>query len=313
MTGSVGPGGPRRSTNASRSSGSVGPELPQPPRQTYRLVLSLGIAVAVVWSGASIELKWSRLLEAPADLWTNAQLMLVNMEWAYVGDLVAAMWESICIAWIGTVIAAIFALPLAFLAAENLVGKAVSWSVRQVLNLLRAIPEIILALAFVPIFGLTPMAGVMAIAIGSIGTLGKLCFEIIEGLKPDPIEAADAVGANSLQRLRWGVLPQVLPELSSFVLYRFEVNIRVSAILGLVDAGGIGENLAASLKFANANRPDLWGQAGVGLTVVIVGTIIVDVISGAIRRRIVAGPRSDRSMDTDAMTETDMALTVAES
>lgn len=287
-------------------------ELPAPPRQTYRLVLSLGIALAVVWSGASIELKWSRLLEAPGDLWANARLMIVNMEWAFVGDLVRAMWESICIAWIGTLIAALFALPLAFLAAENLVGRWVSWVTRQVLNLLRAIPEIILALAFVPIFGLTPMAGVMAIAIGSIGTLGKLCFEIIEGIRPDPIEATDAVGANRLQRLRWGVLPQVLPELSSFVLYRFEVNIRVSAILGLVDAGGIGQNLQSSLKYANANRPDLWGQAGVGLIVVIVGTIIVDVISGAIRRRIVAGPRADTAVD-GPMSDTDMALAVAES
>lgn len=285
--------------------------LPTPPRQTYRLLLSLGIAVAVGWSGGAIELKWSRLLEAPADLWANARLMIVNMEWSFVGDMIAAMWESISIAWIGTLIAAVFAIPLAFLAAENLVGRVVSYVTRQVLNLLRAIPEIILALAFVPIFGLTPMAGVMAIALGSIGTLGKLCFEMIEGITPDPIEAADAVGANRLQRLRWGVLPQVLPELSSFILYRFEVNIRVSAILGLVDAGGIGQNLASALQFANANRPDLWGQAGVGLIVVIVGTIIVDLISGAVRRRIVSGPRSGRRIEPTR--DADMALTVVDS
>lgn len=313
MSGSVGPGGPRRLTNAARSSAPVSPDLPAPPRQTYRLLLSLGVAVAVIWSGTDIELKWSRLLEAPADVWANGRLMVVNMELSMFSDMVAAMWESIAIAWVGTLIAAIFAVPLAFLAAENLVGRVVSYATRQVLNLLRAIPEIILALAFVPIFGLTPMAGVLAIAIGSVGTLGKLCFEMIEGIRSDPIEAADAVGANRLQRLRWGVLPQVLPELSSFILYRFEVNIRVSAILGLVDAGGIGQNLASALRFANANRPDLWGQAGVGLIVVIVGTIIVDVISGAVRRRIVAGPSTDRQIHSDAADHPDVTLAAADS
>jgi phosphonate transport system permease protein len=139
-------------------------------------------------------------------------------------------------------------------AAENLVGRPVAWLMRQVFNLLRAVPEVILALAFIPLFGLTPMAGVLALGVGSIGTLGKLCYEIIEGIQPGPLEAADAVGANRLQRLRWGVLPQVTPELASFVLYRFEVNIRASAVLGLVGAGGIGNDLAQALRFVRPGR-----------------------------------------------------------
>ena len=87
---------------------------------------------------------------------------------------------------------------------------------------------------------MTKTAGVMAIAIGSVGTLAKLCSELVEGIDPGPVEAADAVGASRAQRLRWSVVPQVLPEISSFLLYRFEINIRVSAILGVVGAGGIG-------------------------------------------------------------------------
>jgi phosphonate transport system permease protein len=153
-----------------------------------------------------------------------------------------------------------------------------------VLNLLRAVPEIILALAFIPLFGLTPMAGVMAIGVGSIGTLGKLFYEIIEGIQRGPVEAADAVGATRPQRLRWGVVPQVTPELASFILYRFEVNIRASAVMGLVGAGGIGTQISQALTFKD------YGVAGLGLVIVIIGTIIVDTVSGAVRRRILAGP-----------------------
>ena len=244
---------------------------------------SAGLAVVVAWSFWQIDAKWERLPQAPADIYTLFRLMFTRMELDDLGGLLAAMAESIAMAWVGTMIATVFALPLAFVAAENLVGRPLAWLVRQVLNLLRAIPDIILALAFIPLFGLSPMAGVMALGIGSIGTLGKLCYEIIEGIQRGPLEAADAAGANSLQRLRWGVIPQVLPELSSFVLYRFEVNIRASAVLGVVGAGGIGTDLSQALQFKE------YGIAGLGLIIVVVGTIIVDTISGAVRRRIVAG------------------------
>ena len=163
-------------------------------------------------------------------------------------------------------------------------GRPVAWVTRQVFNVLRAIPELILAVAFIPVFGLTAQAGVMAIAIGSIGTLGKLCYEVIEGLDRGPIEAADAVGATRFQRLRWGVVPQVLPELTSFALYRFEVNIRASAVLGVVGAGGIGRDLSQYVSFK------AWERVGLALVVVVVSTIAVDALSGRIRRRIVTGP-----------------------
>ena len=125
---------------------------------------------------------------------------------------------------------------------------------------------------------------VLIIGVGSIGTLGKLFYETIEGIQKGPLEAADAVGATRLQRLRWGVTPQVTPELASFILYRFEVNIRASAVLGLIGAGGIGSDLAQNLRFKQ------FPEAGLGLIVVVVGTIAIDLVSGSIRRRIVSGP-----------------------
>jgi phosphonate transport system permease protein len=209
--------------------------------------------------------------------------MFGDLPWDRLGEMVGLMWDSIAMAWVGTVIAALFAVPLSFLAAENLVGRPIAWVTRQVFNILRAVPEIILALLFIPVFGLTPMAGVLAIGVGSIGSLGKLFYEIIENVQSEPIEAADAVGASAVQRLRWGVIPQVAPELTSFFLYRFEINIRASSVLGIVGAGGIGGALAEAVKFKE------FGTAGLALIVVIVGTITVDTISGAIRKRIVAG------------------------
>ncbi|WP_051062345.1 phosphonate ABC transporter, permease protein PhnE [Ilumatobacter nonamiensis] len=274
-------GAPVRATDLSAKDW---PQLPKPPRQVFKWVATTIIAAIVLWSFIGLDAKWSRLLDAPADLYTLGRLMFSQMEASEIRPLIGKMWESISIAWMGTLIAAIFAVPLSFFAAENLVGRPVAWIIRQVLNLLRAIPEIIIALAFIPVFGLTPMAGVLAIGVGSIGTLGKLFYEIIEGIERGPIEATDAVGASRSQRLRWGVLPQVTPELTSFILYRFEVNIRASAILGVLGVGGIGTDLTQAIRFKE------WGTAGLALIIVVVGTIAVDTVSGLVRRRIVRGP-----------------------
>lgn len=260
------------------------PALPTRPVDWFRRVGTIAVVVLVVWSLVDLDIKWERLVDLPADLWRVAVLMFGDMPWDETGKLVAALWESVSIAWLGTMIASLFAIPLSFLAAENLVGRPVSWLTRQVFNVLRAVPEVILAIALIPIFGLTPMAGVLAIAIGSVGTLGKLFYEVAEGIKPGPIEAVDATGAGRVQRLRWGVLPQLLPEYASFVLYRFEVNIRASAVMGLIGAGGIGNDIAQALRFKE------FGTAGLGLVIIIVGTIAIDYLSGLVRRRIIDGP-----------------------
>jgi phosphonate transport system permease protein len=260
------------------------PSIPVKPADWVRRIGTAVVVVLVLWSLLGLDIKWERLIDLPADLWRVAVLMFGQMPFDETGTLITALWESVSIAWLGTMIAAIFAIPLSFLAAENLVGRPIAWSMRQVFNVLRAVPEVILAIALIPIFGLTPMAGVLAIGIGSIGTLGKLFYEIAEGIQPGPIEAVDATGANRLQRLRWGVLPQLLPEYASFVLYRFEVNIRASAVMGLIGAGGIGNDVAQALRFKE------FGTAGLGLLIIIVGTIAIDYLSGMVRKRIINGP-----------------------
>lgn len=267
--------------------------LPPRPPQVYKWVATAVVAAIAAWSAWDIDIKWTRLWSAPKDLWDYCVLMARNIDLDDTWDLVQEMWESIAMAWLGTLLAAVFAVPMAFLAAENLVGKPIAWITRQVFNILRAVPEIILVLVFIPVFGLTPLAGMVAIGVGSIGSLGKLFYELLEGVDPGPIEGVDAVGAGSIERLRWGVVPQVAPELTSLVLYRFEVNIRASAVMGIVGAGGIGEAVSTAFEFKD------YGTAGLGLIIMIVGTIIVDVVSGALRRRIIAGP--DRATDMRAI------------
>jgi phosphonate transport system permease protein len=195
-----------------------------------------------------------------------------------------AMVESLQMAWIGTVVGAAISLPLGFLGAKNISSGLVSSIVRQVLNAIRAFPEVVLAIAiFIPIAGLGPVAGALAIGLHSAGTLGKLTAEAIEGIDPGPVEVARAVGGRGLQVQRWGVAPQVLPEIIAFWLYRFETNIRAGAVLGIVGAGGIGFLLQQTITFGR------YPQAGMALIVVVAATIVVDTISGGIRRRVIEG------------------------
>jgi phosphonate transport system permease protein len=199
------------------------------------------------------------------------------------------MLESLQIAWVGTVIGAVLSLPLGFFGARNVSSGVVSNVMRQVLNAIRAFPEVVLAIAImIPIAGLGPVPGALAIGLHSIGTLGKLTAEVVEGIDPGPVEAARAVGARGLQVQRWGVLPQVLPEIVAFWLYRFEINIRAAAILGVVGAGGIGFSLQQTLAFHR------YPLAGMAILVVVVVTIAVDTVSGWLRRRIIEGAGSSR-------------------
>lgn len=257
---------------------------PRKPSGWLRWSLNALVVVAFLWSASAIEISWEQIRDAPASAWRIFGLMFFPPAVGELGDAMLDMVESLHIAWLGTLIGAVASFPLGFLAAKNVTSRAGSTAVRQVLNAIRAVPELILAIAFIPIAGLGPFAGTLAIGLHSIGTLGKLTSEVIEGIDAGPVEAATASGSRRSAVMRWGVLPQVLPEVVAFWLYRFEINIRASAILGVVGAGGIGGTLS---EFVTYRR---WDQAGMVVLVVIVVTIAVDMVSGAIRRRIIRGP-----------------------
>jgi phosphonate transport system permease protein len=257
----------------------------RPPRMKRNLAL-LGVGLVVAAAAATVDVDPAEILELPAGVALLFREMFLEPgpDWSYLPTALEGMIESIQIAWVGTVIGAILSLPLGFFGAKNVSSPFVSNLVRQFLNVIRAFPEIILAITImIPIAGLTPVAGALALGIHSIGTLGKLTAEVVEGIDAGPVEAARAAGGRPLQIQRWGILPQVLPEIVAFWLYRFEINIRASAILGAVGAGGIGFSLQQTIVF---HRYEL---AGTAIIVVVVATIVVDTVSGWVRRRIIEG------------------------
>ncbi|QOD94739.1 phosphonate ABC transporter, permease protein PhnE [Chryseoglobus sp. 28M-23] len=268
------------------------PPRPSAPSRLRYTLTQLGVLVLVIVCLVLVDANWARLLEAPALSLNYGGLMVQGVVQnpfsepysQYWNDAILLMFESLQIAWIGTVIGATFSFPIGFLAASNVSPRGVVIVTRQMLNIIRAVPELVFAIAIMlPIFGLGPLAGALAIGVGSIGTLGKLTSEAIEAVPTGPGEATMSAGASTLQTLRWAVTPQILPEVIAFWLYRFEINIRASAILGILGAGGVGSLLAQVFE-----RRD-WERIGITLTVIIVVTVIVDQISGAVRHRVISG------------------------
>ena len=264
---------------------------PERPSHAKRNLALIGVALLVGWAAVTVDVDLGSLPQLPGGLGRVFYEMYLEAgpEWSYLVPAMEAMLESLQIAWVGTVIGAVISLPLGFFGARNVSSGLASNVMRQVLNAIRAFPEIVLAIAiFIPIAGLGPVAGALAIGLHSVGTLGKLTAEVIEGIDPGPVEAARAVGGRPLQVQRWGVLPQVLPEIIAFWLYRFEINIRAAAVLGVVGAGGIGFVLSQAISFGRFPR------AGTIILVVVVATIAVDVVSGSIRQRIISGAGAKR-------------------
>jgi len=189
--------------------------------------------------------------------------------------------ETIAIAFLGTFLASLLALPIAFITAKNIAGKKLSKVGETILVVIRTFPEIILALIFVRIVGTGALAGIFAIGIHSIGMLGKLFAEAIENMDRGPIEALDAVGANLWQKIRYGVAPQVLPDFLSMALYRFDINVRAATVLGIVSAGGIGTPLAFAIGEFN------WETMSAIMVAIIVMVISIDLLSSKLRQKLI--------------------------
>ena len=262
---------------------------PARPSNAKRNLATAAALLLIGWAFLTVDVELDRLIDLPERLAALFGRMFLPPDWGYIAVAGPAMIASVQMAWIGTLLGAVLSLPLGFFGAKNISSGPISNAVRLFLNAIRAFPEIVLAVVvFVPIAGLGPVAGALAIGIHSVGTLGKLTAEAVESIDAGPVEAARATGANPLQVQRWGVLPQVLPEIVAFWLYRFEINLRAAAVLGIVGAGGIGSVLSNTLNY---NRYD---KAGLAIIVVVVATIAIDQVSGTVRRRIIEGTGAKR-------------------
>lgn len=205
-----------------------------------------------------------------------------NFEVLTASSVVAAFSETIQMAIIATTVAAILCVPLSLLGAQNITtNKYLYGFMRFFLNVLRTIPDIVLALIFVGIFGLGVFPGILALIIFSLGILAKLISETIESVDMNPLEAMQASGAGTIQTIYYGLVPQVLPQFSSLVLYVFEINIRASVVLGLVGAGGIGLVLDQQIRLYNLENAM---AIIIGIFVLVV---IIEFISNKIREAIV--------------------------
>jgi len=249
-----------------------------------RALIALALVIGGAWSLTGLDITLARVLGAPADAWDIfKRLWPPAIDEALDRGVVGKVFESVYIAWIGTIIGAILSLPLAFLAATNVAPRWIRIPVRQLFNAIRAVPELIVAVIFIPITGLGPWAGTLAIGLHSVGTLGKWATEAIEGVDTGPLEAVEATGGRWVSGMRWGILPQIMPIVASFWLFRFEINVRASAVLGMIGAGGVGAELVSQLMFRNFSAVG----AVLGITVLVVLTI--DTMSAAVRRRIIQG------------------------
>ncbi|OXR42070.1 Phosphate-import permease protein PhnE [Nocardia cerradoensis] len=203
-----------------------------------------------------------------------------------LSDLLLATLVTIEVAFLGTLLAAVVSLPLALLGARNLAPhRSVFVVVRFLIMVCRAVPDFVFALMFVAALGLGPLPGILGLAIhsigmlgNSIGMLGKVYAERIEEVDPGPGEALAAVGASPLQIVKHAVLPQIMPSLVANTLYRFDINIRSSIVLGIVGAGGIGYELVTALQALDYRR------AAAVMIIVLVLVAIVEAVSNRIRR-----------------------------
>jgi phosphonate transport system permease protein len=196
--------------------------------------------------------------------------------------IVGATLETVQMALAGTFLALLVAFPVAFLAARNTTPNALVYhSVRALLNLLRTIPDLALALLFVAAVGLGAFAGTLALAIHTTTVLGKLLSESIENIDEGVVEAIRATGAGYSQILSFAVLPQILPDLISFSLYRLETNIRAASVLGLIGAGGIGYLMNTSF------RTFQYQEAAAIVLVLIALVMLVDYLSSRLRNLVV--------------------------
>ncbi len=251
-----------------------------------KVLVTLCIVIILLWSSTAIDT--SNMSASGFAIAKNILAGIANPDL----DLLFApgtsgvgylLLETICIAFLGTIVGAVIALPLSFLGASNIVPKPIAWVSRTFVMAVRTIPTFIYGLMFIRVSGPGAFAGLMTMGVCSVGMVSKMYIETIEDLDIRILESLDAAGCNTFQKIRYGVLPQLMPDFASTMIYRFDMNLRDATVLGLVGAGGIG----APLIFAmNTSK---WNQVGSILIGLMVLVLIVEAISSRIRTKLTRG------------------------
>ncbi|MFA5595366.1 MAG: phosphonate ABC transporter, permease protein PhnE [Trueperaceae bacterium] len=263
-------------------------QIPRPPanvRRNRALILGGTVLLVALFVLALVTMDlptWQRFMTGMQRNFTPLMRGLVRPATGVFDLAWTSMVQTFFMAVLGTALGATLAFPLSFFAAGNLLGGT-RWALpgKALLVAIRTFPELVLAIIFVAAAGPGPTAGIMAMGIHSIGYLGKVFSDVVEGIDQGPMEAIRASGGNQLHTFLFAVVPQVLPEFASHVLYRLEINLRAATILGMVGAGGIGLPLIQRLQFRR------WDEVSMFLLVIVGFIIVVDAISSRIRGRLV--------------------------
>jgi phosphonate transport system permease protein len=239
----------------------------------------LGLMLYAAWFS---EILGTKLFAGLPKLLNALALMLVPSGFEHLPEFLWALAETIAMAFLGTLLGAVLAVPLALLCARTtLPVRFLQLGFRRVSDTLRGLDHLIWALVFVRAIGLGPLAGILAIAIVDLGTLSKLYAEAIDNAKRGPVEGVRAAGGSWLDGIGLGILPQVLPNMLSVTLYMWESNTRSATILGIVGAGGIGYQLADRLRVYE------FGQASLIILLVIAAVSVIDLLSATLRARLI--------------------------
>jgi phosphonate transport system permease protein len=267
------------------------PALPLDPAERLRLERAFrvprarfltGIPLALIvlaWSFWGAEFNFAKLGEGTVNMGEFLS-RLFPPDFSKFGTIVALLVETLQMAIVGTVLGAVLSLLVAFTAASNIAPPWLYYPARWFMNIIRSVPDLVFALMFVSAVGLGPFAGILAMTLGSLGSIGKIFAEAMESVDRGPVTAMEAVGASKRQVIHYGIVPQAAPLLVSYTLLLFEGNVRGATILGLVGAGGIGLELTTAMRMYD------YGHLSAIIICIIALVTVIDQGSALIRRRI---------------------------
>ncbi|MCR4945183.1 MAG: phosphonate ABC transporter, permease protein PhnE [Clostridium sp.] len=258
----------------------------EPKLWIAKLFVTAFIFSIIIWAGSTIEYKGVQ--DSGLSIAKNILLGIVSPDGKFLFDITTSgvmylLLETVCIAFLGTIIGAIISVPLAFICSSNIVPKWLATIGTLIIAFIRTFPSFVYGLMFIRVTGPGAFAGVLTIAICSIGMITKMYIDCIADLDIKILESLDAAGCTTFQKIRYGILPQLSTDFVSTTIYRFEINIKDASILGLVGAGGIG----APLVFAMNSYK--WNQVGSILVGLIILVLIVEFASTKIRKKLARG------------------------
>jgi phosphonate transport system permease protein len=258
----------------------VRPPKPRPALGAWSMV-AVAVVITIV-AGSAIDFDLLPLFRDTGRGWFIVSQFFAP-DWGYLGRTVAPLLDTLSIAVVATGFGCVLALAVAMLASRVTTRNVVVYRVaKNLLSVIRSLPDVVWGMLFVAFVGVGALAGMLALVVFNLGILAKLTSETIDAVDPGPLEAADAAGANAVQRARVAVVPQILPNFASYTLYVFELNVRASVVLGFVGAGGIGTQIAVELARFN------YDNLSALIVVLFLVVFAIDQLSGLLRRRLAA-------------------------